>query len=384
MCTTLSNASVCTTSVDQIPDVLRKLEEEAEGEAKVAASGQLGQWLRMGRFGRIGMLEGLLQVTPVNPKWHLLDRYNHLMEELMQIQGCIGTAQQLFGVELIDTNRLLLALCPMPITLIAQHDEALTQMVTVIKDQFHEFLDLVFILNVQLASSLPHQLIHFPHNTTHPQLPLRFDAITEKLEKAGVLSMSAEDVDKHGFVGFAANLLVMPNPNMRLTSVFKPEEVATAQLVLEAATTFTAAAECLSHATQLGEDVAYPDVSKALTISDAATRTATAVISDTFSMRQTVAYMLMQDVMVFRNIDFMSAFTNRCAAAGVLMSEKLVALDGHCVNLEGPGWSSQLSLRDEDASLLFCPVPEQLQAVSPMDMRLCGRQVGTYIHLGII
>lgn len=157
---------------------------------------------------------GLLEANPADPNWPLLQQYRRMVEAIMPIPGCIGPLHQLWGVERLDTNRALQALLLHgPIPIVARDIEASKQIFKTI-EQFPDFSAMVEILSIDAVDS---HSFHHLHDSSHSQLPLIFSATDHKFD--GLLGMTPRSAaaQNDGFVGYAANLFVMPSPEMRQT-----------------------------------------------------------------------------------------------------------------------------------------------------------------------
>lgn len=254
---------------------------------------------------------GLLPVQPSDPNWALLPVFHNMVKAIMTIQGCVGPLHLLFGMESLDANHTAQLLLPAQIPIIAQNCEAAKKIFTVIRLQFPQLQGLVCVLDLECATSLHQPGIHTHHDNTHGQLLLDFS----KTECASLLG--------DGFIGYLANMLVMPTPLQLLT------------------------------------------------VSSAA-RGAQAGNTSTVSMRQIVERTIMHHAMLFDTFPSAEAFQERCKVVGDF-PEKILCLDGGSINLQGIAWKQSPGAVRTESVLLFSAVDRLAQ---PLDMRLRMAQVG--------
>lgn len=247
--------------------------------------------------------------------------YVALVTAFSDVDGFLGPMIQLFGLELNDTNRYLLASMPESLRamMVAETSDAAAQMEQILMSHM-DMVDLLDIRIVDLSACSLEQFWGFA-DTTKPQMPLVFPELTQAYEDTGLLGMSEQGTD--GFVGMAVNLLVMPQPDF---------------------------------------PVSHP------------------LVNGAASLRQTAGYLAMGQRMVFDTDNNLHAFISRCTTADVAIRQPLISLQGLTFNLLDIGMSQNISLHDP-GTLRFPGVPTDLRSASPMDFRCKARKVSVFCFM---
>lgn len=310
----------------QITDFKRKLGEYGVGLSGSTLSTVLSGYLNKAVSAQqIPELQALVRApwsTHISPQHVLqpspatqqdgviLPAYNAIIAAFSGVPGFLGPLMQLFGLEMDDTNRCLVASLPdsARAVMVAQDGHAAAQMGQIMLGHMH----IAELLAIQIVDLSAYPQDHFWRftDTTTPQMPLLFHQLESKYETSGFLNKG------NGFVGMAVNLLLMPEPQY-------PVWIPTLQ---------------------------------------------TAV-----SLRQTVGYLALGKSMVFETDSYLLSFTERCSAAGVLIQEPLLSLQGLTYNLTGLGISQRVP--QNPTPLLFPGVPDHVRSASPMDCRCVARRV---------
>lgn len=267
----------------------------------------------------------MLQPSAANQSGHILSTtaaLRALLTALRNVDGFVGGVGQLFGAELNDANICLMASIPshMRHLLVARSCAAQSTIENIMLG--HQ--DIVGILDIRILNLSACSLEQFWgwRDITKPQQPLQFESLLNMYHVTGLLQMS--EPHKDGFVGMAVNMLFMPDTAYNIW--FRVNGVLTAA-----------------------------------------------------SLRQTVAYILLGQRMVFSSDQHLHAFTSRCQTAGVLIHQPLISLQGATYNLVDVGIHA--NSQPYRGPLLFPGVPTQLRVDSPLDIRTVARKVRHNLHI---